>query len=468
MTDTIDTQVRRNYDIDALKRLDRTHHFHPFTDIKTMNEEGGARLITRADGCYLYDAEGAKILDGMAGLWCVNVGYGRQELAEVAYQQMLELPYYNTFFKTSTPPAIELSAKVSGLLGDGFNRIFFSNSGSEANDTMLRVVRHYWNLRGKPTKKTIISRWNAYHGSTVAGASLGGMKTMHKQADLPIPGIEHVLQPYWFGEAEPGEDRDAFGLRAAKAIEDRILELGPDSVGAFIGEPIQGAGGVVVAPDSYWPEVQRICEKYDILLVADEVICGFGRTGSWFGFQTLGIKPDLVPMAKGLSSGYLPISGLALSDKVAEVLIGEGGEFAHGYTYSGHPAACAVALRNIEIMEREGLVEKVRNETGPYLKQALATLADHPLVGETRAIGLLGAVEICKDKETRQKFADVGKVGSICRDHIMGRNVVSRACGDTMVVSPPLIIEKPQIDDLVAALRAALDATAETVAERGL
>ncbi|WP_425404129.1 aspartate aminotransferase family protein [Hwanghaeella sp.] len=468
MTETLETQSVRNYDIEELKRLDMAHHWHPFTDTKALHKEGGARVITRAEGCYLYDGDGHKLLDGMAGLWCVNVGYGRQELAETAYRQMLELPYYNTFFKTATPPAIELSAKVASLLGDNFHHIFYSNSGSEANDTVLRMVRHYWNLKGQPNKKTIISRWNAYHGSTVAGASLGGMKPMHKQADLPIPGITHVMQPHWFQEAEQGETPEDFGKRAAHAIEQRILELGPENVAAFIGEPVQGAGGVVIPPSTYWPEVQKICQKYDLLLIADEVICGFGRTGSWFGHQTLGIKPDLIPMAKGMSSGYLPISAVAVSDKVSETLFEKGGEFYHGYTYSGHPAACAVALRNIEIMEREHLVEKVHNETGPYLAEALATLRDHPLVGETRTLGLLGAVEICKNKETRERFADLGKVGTMCRDHIMERNAISRACGDTMVVSPPLIIEKGQIDDLVAALRGALDDTMADVEKLGL
>ncbi len=468
MTETLDTQSVRNYDIDALKRMDLAHHLHPFTDTKSLAKEGGSRVITRAEGCYLYDGDGNKMLDGMAGLWCVNVGYGRTELAETAYRQMMELPYYNTFFKTATPPPIELSAKISSLMGDEFNHIFYSNSGSEANDTVVRLVRTYWNLMDKPQKKTIISRWNAYHGSTVAGASLGGMKPMHKQSDLPIPGITHVMEPHWFNEAKPGESPEDFGKRAAFAIEQRIQELGPENVGAFIGEPIQGAGGVVIPPSTYWPEVQRICEKYDLLLIADEVICGFGRTGAWFGHQTLGIKPDIVPMAKGMSSGYLPISGTAVSDKVASVLIDKGGEFTHGYTYSGHPAACAVALRNIEIMEQEGLVEKVRDETGPYLAEAFASLNDHPLIGETRTLGLLGAAEICKDKETRQRFADVGKVGSICRDKIMNLNTIARACGDTMVVSPPLIIEKSEIDQLVGALRTALDQTAEEVTKQGL
>jgi len=453
----------RNYNIDEIRRMDAENHLHPFTDYAEMAKEGGARIITRAEGCYLWDADGNRILDGMAGLWCVNVGYGRKELAETAYKQMLELPYYNTFFKTSTPPVAELSAKICSHLGPNFNRIFYSNSGSEANDTMFRLVRHYWNLMGRKTKKTIISRENAYHGSTVAGASLGGMKPMHEQADLPIPGVEHVMQPYWFQEAKPGESPEDFGVRAAKAVEDKILELGADNVGAFIGEPVQGAGGVIVPPSTYWPEINRICKKYDILLVADEVICGFGRTGEWFGHQTLGIEPDLIPMAKGLSSGYLPISALAISDRVASVLIEKGGEFYHGYTYSGHPASCAVALNNIEIIEREGLVEKVKNETGPYLAEALKRIEDLPLVGEVRSLGLMGAIALCKNKETREKFDPVGKVGIMCRDYCMDHGVVARPCGDTMVMSPPLTIEKPQIDDLVNTLGAAIEETAKKI-----
>lgn len=453
----------RNYNIDEIRRMDAENHLHPFTDYAEMAQDGGAKIITRADGCYLWDAEGNQILDGMAGLWCVNVGYGRKELAETAYRQMLELPYYNTFFKTSTPPVAELSAKICSHLGPTFNRVFFSNSGSEANDTMFRLVRHYWNLMGCPKKKTIISRINAYHGSTVAGASLGGMKPMHDQADLPIPGIEHVMQPYWFKEAADDESREDFGLRAAKAVEDKILELGADNVAAFIGEPIQGAGGVIVPPTTYWPEINRICKKYDILLVADEVICGFGRTGEWFGHQALGIEPDLCPMAKGLSSGYLPVSALAINDRIAKVLIEKGGEFYHGYTYSGHPAACAVAIKNIEIIEREGLVEKVKNETGPYFAEALGRLQDLPLVGEVRSFGLLGAIDMCKNKETRERFDPVGKAGGLCRDHCLERNVIARACGDIMVMSPPLTIEKAQIDELINTLGAAIEETAAEI-----
>ncbi len=451
-------EIKRNYDAQSLRKRDMAHHFHPFTDTRALNGEGGARIITHAEGVYLYDTEGNRILDGMAGLWCVNVGYGRRELARAAYEQMLELPYYNTFFKTTTPPAAELAARISALLPDGFDYVFFNNSGSEANDTMLRMVRTYWDLCGKPEKKTIISRHNAYHGSTVAGASLGGMAAMHAQSGLPIPGIVHIRQPYWFGEG--GDmDKNEFGLLAARALEEKILELGADTVAAFIGEPIMGAGGVVIPPASYWPEINRICRKYDILLVCDEVICGFGRTGNWFGFQTFGIEPDLIPMAKGLSSGYLPISALAVSERIARTLIEKGGEFYHGYTYSGHPAAAAVALANIAIIEDEGLVEKVRGDTGPYFLARLEELSDHPIVGEVRASGLMGAVELVADKKTRQRFSPDGRAGTICRDHCFANNVIIRACGDTMVSAPPLIITRAEIDLLIERFRLSLDQT---------
>lgn len=454
------TEFRRNLDVEELVRMDAAHHLHPFTDHNSMEAEGGTRVITRAEGVYLYDGHNNKILDGMAGLWCVNVGYGRDELADIAYRQMKELPYYNTFFKTAHPPSIELAEKVASLLPENFNRVFFSNSGSEANDTQLRLVHHYWQSAGKPEKRFVISRENAYHGSTVAGSSLGGMAFMHKQGGKLIPTIHHVMQPYWYKD---GGDMDpaAFGLKAAKALEDKILELGADNVGAFIGEPIQGAGGVVIPPETYWPEINRICQKYDVLLICDEVICGFGRTGAWFGLEMLGIEADLITMAKGLSSGYLPISAVGVSDRVADTITADKKEFAHGYTYSGHPVSCAVALRNIEIMEREGLVEKVRDETGPHLARRIKDFDDHPLVGETRAFGMLGALELVKDKETRERFTPSGKAGTICRDHFFKRNAIMRACGDTMVMSPPLIIETHEIDALFDVLRECLDATAE-------
>ena len=447
----------RNYDIAELRRLDLAHHLPAQADHKVIAELGGSRIITRAEGSTIYDGEGNAILDGMAGLWCVNVGYGRTELAEAAYEQMLELPYYNTFFKTATPPTVKLAAKIADKLGGNLTHVFFNSSGSEANDTVFRLARHYWKLKGEPQRKVFISRWNAYHGSTVAGVSLGGMKHMHVQGDLPVPGVEHVMQPYWFGEGF-GEDKAAFCDRAVQAIEDKILEVGPENVAAFIGEPVQGAGGVVIPPDGYWPKVQALCRKYGILLVCDEVITGFGRMGEWFGHQHYGITPDLVPMAKGLSSGYLPISAVGVADHIVQELREKGGDFIHGFTYSGHPTCAAVALKNIEIMEREGLVERTREDTGPYLAKALASLSDHPLVGEARSAGLLGAVEIVSEKGTNHRFkGEEGTAGPIVRDICIKNGLMVRGIRDTIVCCPPLIITHAEIDRLVGTIHRSLD-----------
>ncbi len=446
----------RNYDIAELRRLDIAHHLPAQADWQEIEDLGGSRIITHADGCYIHDGDGNRILDGMAGLWCVNIGYGRPELAEVAAEQMKELPFYNTFFKTATPPTVLLAQKIASLTQNRLPHVFFNASGSEANDTIFRMVRHYWQVKGEPKRKTFISRWNAYHGSTVAGVSLGGMKAMHAQGDLPIPGIEHVRQPYHYGE---GRDMsvDEFGTVCAQAIEDKIIEVGPENVAAFIGEPVQGAGGVIIPPSNYWPQVEAICRKYGILMICDEVICGFGRTGNMWGHESVGVKPDIIAMAKGLSSGYLPISAVAVSEEIVKVLK-TGGDFVHGYTYSGHPVAAAVALRNIEIMEREGLVERTRNETGPYLAKALATLNDHPLVGEARSIGLLGAVEIVADKATAARFGGAeGTAGPMVRDHCIANGLMVRGIRDSIVMCPPLVISLAQIDDMVGIIRKSLD-----------
>ena len=322
------------------------------------------------------------------------------------------------------------------------------------------MVRRYWSIVGKPERSVIISRVNAYHGSTMAGASLGGMKPMHEQGGLPIPDIEHIKQPYWYLEGRHTSP-EAFGLETAQALEERILEVGADRVGAFIAEPIQGAGGVIVPPDTYWPEIVRICKRYDILLVVDEVICGFGRTGKWFGSNHYGLEPDLMPIAKGLSSGYLPIGGVMVGARIAEALIEEGGDFNHGFTYSGHPAACAAALANIAILKRENLVERVESDTGPYLQARWRELGDHPLVGEARGLGFLGALELVKDKTTGERFEDPGAVGLQCRETCFANNLVMRAVQDTMIIAPPLIMTRAHIDELVEKARRCLDLTAK-------
>jgi putrescine aminotransferase len=456
--------MTQSYDTKRLQKLDSAHFLHPFTDPKSLAEQG-SRVITRAEGVYLWDSEGKRYLDAMAGLWCVNVGYGRREIADAVHRQMLELPYYNVFFKTAHPPVIELSQRIAKLAPAHMNHVFFTGSGSEANDTVIRMVRRYWDLMEQPRRTVIISRVNAYHGSTMGGASLGGMKAMHVQGGLPIPDIEHVAQPYWYqdgGDLSP----DAFGRQSAAALEAKILELGSDRVAAFIAEPIQGAGGVIIPPDSYWPEIQRICNEHDILLVADEVICGFGRTGRWFGCDYFDITADLMPIAKGLSSGYVPMGGVIVGDRVAEALIERGGEFNHGFTFSGHPVAAAASIANLEILESEGIVDRVAADTAPYLARRWSKLGDHPLVGEARSVGLLGALELVKDKSKREFFEDRGKVGAACRDICFRSGLVMRAVEDTMIISPPLVITKSEIDELCELAGQCLDETLATIGKR--
>lgn len=436
---------------------DAAHFLHPFSDYKSLAAKG-TRVITRADGVYIYDADGHQILDGMSGLWCVNLGYGREELVAAASAQMRELPFYNSFFQCTHPPAIRLAELLSEVTQPHLKHAFFTGSGSEANDTVIRMVRHYWTIRGEPERNVIVSRINAYHGSTVGAASLGGMASQHAQGGLPIPGIEHIPQPYYFdyrGNLSEAE----FGIECARELERRIEAVGPERVAAFIGEPVQGAGGVIVPPDSYWPEIQRICRKYGILLVVDEVICGFGRLGAWFGSDHYGLAPDLMPVAKGMSSGYLPIGGVMVSDRVAETL-GEGGEFFHGFTYSGHPTCAAVAIKAIEIMRDEKIVERVRDDLAPYLASRWKTLGEHRIVGEARTRGMVGALELVADKRTRARFTPKGRAGEIARDLAVRNGVVMRHVGESLIIAPPLVITRAQIDELVEKARKTLDDTA--------
>lgn len=448
-----------------IQATDAAHHLHPFTNTGALNAKG-ARVISKGEGVWLWDTEGNKILDGMAGLWCVNMGYGRQELVDAATRQMQELPYYNTFFQTTHAPAAALAQAIASVTPGDLNRIFFAGSGSEAVDTMIRLVRHYWSVVGKPYRNIIIARENGYHGSTIGGASLGGMKGMHAQGGPLVPNIEHIRQPYWYGEAGDLSEED-FGKACAQALEERILKVGPENVAAFVGEPIQGAGGVIVPPANYWREIQAVCRKYGILVVADEVICGFGRTGSWFGSQTLDIEPDLITMAKGLSSGYLPIAAVALSDRIADALIAQDDDFNHGFTYSGHPAAAAVALENIRLMKAENIVDYVGTDIGPYFQQQLrATLAEHPLVGHIEGVGLMAGMALVQDKASRKAFPEDANAGMVCRNHCFENGLIMRAVGDRMVLAPPLVISRSEVDELCEKARHCFDLTLASLKQR--
>jgi putrescine aminotransferase len=448
---TLSEQTRRWQELDA------RHHLHPFTTHHELAGKG-ARIITRAEGCYVWDSEGHRIFDGMAGLWCTQVGHGRERLARTAYDQIRTLDYYNAFFQCGTPPAIELAAKLAGLLPPGMDRLHFVGSGSEANDTVIKTVWYYWNLMGRPEKKHFISRTLGYHGVGVGSASLTGMPFMHGIFDLPLPRFHHIGNPYPWVEGW-GKDPAAFGLEAAGWLEQKILKLGPENVAAFIGEPIQGAGGVIIPPETCWPEVQRICRKYDVLLIADEVICGFGRTGSWWGHETMGFTPDIVTMAKGLSSGYVPIAAVAFGERVGEAVFAGEKEYAHGVTYAGHPVCAAVALENVRIMEEEGLGTRASGPIGDYFRERLMTLLDHPLVGEVRTKGLIACIELVADKASHALFQPTGKVGMICRDLCVKNGLVMRAIRDGMVLSPPLIVTEAQIDEILEKARLSLDQT---------
>ncbi len=444
--------------------LDAAHHVHPFSDTAALNREG-VRVVTRGEGVHLWDSEGKKIIDGMSGLWCVQVGYGNRELAEAGCEALNTLPYYNHFFKTSNPWTIELAAKLATLLPAGHARILFANSGSEANDSALKLIRYYWNLKGRPEKKIHLSRDYAYHGVTFASASLSGLTPMHPQWDLPLPGFEKVPAPYWYGAKAAGYGDIApadFGRLIAARLEEKILELGPGRVASFSAEPIQGAGGLIFPPQGYWQAVQEVCARHDVLLHLDEVITGFGRTGEWFGAQTYDIAPDIMTMAKGLSSGYQPISAVSLGMRMADTILNANEEMVHGFTYSGHPVASAVALKNLEVIERDGLVARVKTAIGPYLQRRLAeTFADHPIVGEVRGQGLLAAIELVRDRTERKFFPDPGAVGTLCRNYCFEDGLVSRAIRDTMVLAPPLIVSEGEIEEIVATLKSAIDRTAK-------
>lgn len=463
MSNVIQSNRVRQPDTADWKEADKAHHFHPFTDLKQYAKTGG-RIFSRAEHIYIYDSDETKILDGMSGLWCCSLGYSQPAIVAAVTEQLQRLPYYNNFFSCSNEPSVALAQELTKVTPQQFNHFFFTSSGSEANDTNIRIVQRYYDLLGKKNKRLFISRQNAYHGSTIAAASLGGMKAMHEQSS-GLDYVHHIQQPYWFkhgGDLSP----DEFGILAAKALQQKIDELGEENVAAFIAEPIQGAGGVIVPPETYWPAIQQICDERDILFISDEVICGFGRTGQWFGCDTFDTRPDLMTFAKGVTAGFQALGGVAIGDKVADVLTADGGEFAHGFTYSGHPAACAAALATLDILKSEHIVETVADDIAPYFAARARELAEHPIVGEVRTTGMLAAFELVRDKHSREPLAPENRGTLVCRDAAVENGLMVRAVGDSIISAPPLICSRAEIDLLFERLVRALDLTASRFAVR--
>ena len=450
----------------TLQQNDAKHHIHPFSDFAYTKKPSLTKIINNAQGVYIYDSDGNKVIDAMSGLWCVNMGYGQKFIIEAVYKQMQKMVYYNTFFGTSHPPAIKLSTILSKITPKNMDKVFFTSSGSEANDTMIRIVRYYWSLQNQPNKSIIISRKNAYHGSTVASASLGGMSSMHAQGGLPIADIVHIGQPYHYEACVAAGkmiDKEEYGKKMALELEAKIEKLGENRIAAFIAEPVQGAGGVIIPPKTYWPEINRICREHNILLVVDEVICGFGRLGEWFGLEHYNIKPDLITFAKGVTSGYMPLGGLIVSNKITETIASVNKEFAHGYTYSGHPACVTAAIANIELMQKNSIISQVKNHTSIYLATKIKSLAEHPLVGEVRSIGMLAAIEIVQDKNNFKRFANSTEVVTICRNFCFKNGLVMRSITNKMIIAPPLICTDSEIDEIIEKAHKCLDLTANAI-----
>jgi 4-aminobutyrate--pyruvate transaminase len=448
---------------------DIAYHLHPYTNAR-KNEVEGSLILDRGDGCYVIDDEGNRYLEAMAGLWCAGLGFSESRLVEAATKQMAKLPYYHSFAQKTATPVVDLAEKVVQITPPQLTKVFFANSGSEANDTAVKMVWYYNNALGRPQKKKIISRVKGYHGVTIAAASLTGLPYAQVDFDVPIPNVIHTNAPYSYRFAEAGESEGAFTDRLARELEELIVKEGPETVAAFIGEPLQGAGGVIVPPEGYWQKIQAVLKKYDVLLIADEVITGFGRTGNLFGCETFGIKPDMMTLAKQLSGAYMPISAVLVSDPIYQAIADNSakrGSFGHGYTYSAHPVSAAVALETLKIYEERNIVGHVR-AVAPLLQDGLRRFAGHPLVGEVRGIGLIAAVELVADKAAKTPFDPVGKVGAYFAARAQAHGVIFRNLGDTIACCPPMIINAAEISEVLAGFGKALDETAVWVAEEGL
>jgi 4-aminobutyrate--pyruvate transaminase len=454
----------------AAARRDLAYHLHPSTNLRAVQAEGPL-VITRGEGVYVYDDEGRRYLEGMSGLWCASLGFSEKRLAEAAYRQMLELPFYHSFGGKVPAISTELAERLIGIAPAGLGRVLFANSGSEANDTAIKLAWYVNNALGRPRKKKIIARQRAYHGVTIAAASLTGLAFAHTDFDLPIARILHTEAPWYYRGAQAGESEEGFAERLADKLEEMILQEDPDTVAAFFAEPVMGAGGVIVPPATYFERIQPILRKYDVLFVADEVICGFGRTGNMFGTQTFGLKPDIVTVAKALSAGYMPISANLVSNAVYDILLAQSdklGIFGHGYTYSSHPVPAAVALETLKIYAERDILAHVRR-VAPRMQAGVRSRADHPLIGDARGVGLIGAVEIVRNKATKESFDPKAGVAAFLVRRAQHHGVILRNMpGDIVAFCPPLIVTEPEIDEMFAGFAKALDDTAAMVREKGL
>ncbi|MBI2206985.1 MAG: aspartate aminotransferase family protein [Candidatus Rokubacteria bacterium] len=451
--------------VSSTGRRDIAYQLHPFTNLH-QHEAQGPLVITSGKGIYVYDDAGREYLEGLSGLWCTGLGFGEERLVEAAARQMRRLPYYHQFGSKAHDVAITLAERLIKLMPVPMSKVFFNNSGSEANETAVKIVWYYNNARGRHRKKKIVSRQRAYHGTTIAAASLTGLAASHRDFDLPLPQIRHADCPYFYRYGKPGETEEQFATRMAESLDALIQREDPDTVAAFIAEPVMGAGGVIVPPRTYFEKVQAVLKKHDVLLIADEVICGFGRTGRMFGTETFGLQPDIIVMAKQLSSGYLPISATAISETIYQALVSQSekiGTFAHGYTYTGHPAACAVALEVLDIYEERDLVGHVRR-LSPRLLDGLRAVADHPLVGDVRGVGLIAGVELVRNKAGKDAFDPPGSAGTLFLQKAQANGLILRALQDTVALCPPLIISEPELDELLRRFRKAMDETSADLA----
>jgi len=452
-----------------LEALDRERMFHPNTNLAAYHKSGPL-VLQRGEGIFVWDNHGKRYIEGMAGLWCTSLGYGDEELAQAAYDQIKRLSFSHLFAGKSHEPGILLAEKLVGMAPFDASRVFYGNSGSDGNDTQIKLVWYYHNAIGKPEKKKIIARQKGYHGVTVAAAGLTGLPPFHKHFDVPLDFVRHTDCAYYYRNAEPGESEEDYATRLANNLEQLILDEGPETVAAFIAEPLMGVGGVLLPPATYFQKIQAVLDKYDVLLIDDEVICGFGRTGNLWGAQTFHMKPTTLTAAKALSSAYLPISAVIIPEFIYEPMIetsGAVGLFGHGFTYSGHPVAAAVALKTLEIYEERGLYDHVRHLT-PQFQMALSRLGEHPLVGEARGVGLVGACELVRNKQTREAFDPKLAVGAKCMDFCQQHGLIVRAIGDAVAVCPPYIVTAEQVGEIFELFGRGLDDTLDWARREGI